>query len=166
MGGNHSGIIARYRNVLVTMLLGGFWHGAGWPFVIWGGLHGIAIIVEHICSDIKGKIPRILSRPMTFLFVIFAWVPFRAPDLNSALAMYRSLASNAGVAPAVLPDKPVMLLIAAGLCLSLTGPSTREISDMLTKKYSYAVLLGLIFAASLIKQLYAGDVQEFIYFRF
>lgn len=100
LGGNRKGKGRRYFNLVTTMLLGGLWHGAGWAFLLWGGLHGIYLILNHGIHALKQKIsfPQIpgsfvFARGITFLFVVLAWVPFRAEDLNHSLVIYKSMFS-------------------------------------------------------------------------
>ncbi|BAL25886.1 MBOAT family protein [Azoarcus sp. KH32C] len=92
LGGNRHGPLRRKVNLMITMVLGGLWHGAGWNFVIWGALHGFFLAVNHAWQDASGRIPvrlpprlaRGLAVFLTFLCVVFAWVYFRAPDLGTA----------------------------------------------------------------------------------
>lgn len=105
LGGNRNGKLSRYRNLMATMLIGGLWHGAGWTFVIWGGLHGLYLLVNHAWSDIQQRIPplRFVFRYYlvgvitTFIAVVFAWVFFRAPTIDSALLMIKSMAFLDGI---------------------------------------------------------------------
>lgn len=91
LGGNRYGNFARYRNLMVTMLLGGMWHGAGWTFIIWGGLHGVYLAINHGWQSLSflhlghSRISSALSWAATFLAVVFAWAFFRAPDLTTAI---------------------------------------------------------------------------------
>ncbi len=99
LGGNRKGSIRRHVNLLVTMLLGGLWHGAGWTFVIWGGLHGMYLIVNHFWQGARGMLG--LTRPspvgraagqgLTFLAVVVAWVFFRAQSFGAASTVLRSM---------------------------------------------------------------------------
>ena len=92
LGGNRHGAVRRQTNLLTTMLLGGLWHGAGWNFVVWGGLHGAFLVInqlwQNLCRQIPLELPprlaAFLGFVLTFLSVVFAWVYFRAPDLSSA----------------------------------------------------------------------------------
>src|SRR5262245_12878625 len=104
LGGNRDGRIMRYRNLLLTMLLGGLWHGANWTFVIWGGLHGLFICVNHAWQGLSVPhfglplwIRRSLSCGITFLSVVLAWVPFRADSLATTLRLWRIMAGFEGV---------------------------------------------------------------------
>ena len=81
------GRVRRYRNLLLTMLLGGLWHGAGWPFVLWGGLHGVYLVAGHLWAERRSTSPRtnnrlVLSRVMTHVAVVVAWVLFRSSSLE------------------------------------------------------------------------------------
>lgn len=86
LGGNKAGIFGRYGNLMLTMLLGGMWHGADWAFMLWGGLHGGFLILNHAYRNIfaqkmpqlAGQLAKWLGVPITFLIVLLAWVPFRA----------------------------------------------------------------------------------------
>lgn len=87
MGGNRKGKWKTYRNLMITMLVGGLWHGANWKFVFWGGLHGIGLAVHKALAPKLKKIPHVLpykflSWFITFHFVIFLWIFFRATDLQ------------------------------------------------------------------------------------
>ncbi len=99
MGGNRKGKPRHYLNLLVTMLLGGLWHGAGWTFVLWGGLQGIYLAVNHMWQrwreglGLQGtsRVYRLIARLLTFLAIIWAWVLFRAESLQGAAEIYRGM---------------------------------------------------------------------------
>ena len=94
LGGNRKGRLARYGNLLVTMLIGGLWHGASWNFVIWGGIHGIFLIVNHsIKSMAIFDSPPWIKRIVVFLLVTVAWVFFRAKNLQEACVLLNSMIS-------------------------------------------------------------------------
>src|SRR5437868_2073704 len=88
LGGNRKGKGRRYVNLMATMLIGGLWHGAGWTFLIWGGLHGIYLVINHGWQAMRSKLvigpvpPGILERRLgqivTFLAVVVGWVIFRS----------------------------------------------------------------------------------------
>lgn len=102
LGGNRSGWMGQYGNLMITMLLGGLWHGAGWNFIIWGGLHGSYLILNHawrtllIRLDLVGKFPvmltAFLSWGITMLAVMLAWVFFRAETFGGAVIVVEALA--------------------------------------------------------------------------
>ena len=91
IGGNRKGESARHRNLLITMLIGGLWHGASWNFIIWGGIHGLALSINHIFRKFvclpNNFLFRNLAFGVTFLTVSYAWVFFRASNIDVALNM-------------------------------------------------------------------------------
>ena len=99
LGGSRAGELMRFRNLFLTMLIGGIWHGAGWNFVIWGAWHGGLLCVVHLYRKLKisksFKLFQIVSfnRFITFVLVMLGWIFFRAHDLNSALSIFGKLAS-------------------------------------------------------------------------
>lgn len=103
LGGNRQGRLRRHCNLMATMLLGGLWHGAGWNFVIWGGLHGLFLVINHAWQSLRPaignptRLARTLSVSLTFLCVTFAWVFFRSPDVPSAVRVLSGLAGLDGV---------------------------------------------------------------------
>ncbi|MEM6986958.1 MAG: MBOAT family protein [Pseudomonadota bacterium] len=111
LGGNRAGQIRRYVNLGATMLLGGLWHGAGWTFVIWGGLHGFYLIINHAWNWLwytrrgvtrgNGWLSVWTGRLITFLAVVIAWVYFRAESLEAANGM---LVGMLGLNGAVIPS--------------------------------------------------------------
>lgn len=118
LGGNRRGAVRRHANLLTTMALGGFWHGAEWTFLIWGLLHGGFLMVNHAWHYLSrplpslGRLSRALSWGLTFLCVVTAWVFFRAADLDTALSMLSSMAGLNGVS---LPLSVKPMFDAAGL---------------------------------------------------
>jgi len=84
------------------MLLGGLWHGAGWTFVIWGGLHGLYLVAHHLwqrlAPPLAGRAFRLAAWALTFLAVVLAWVIFRAESLDGAMVMYRAMLGLNGIA--------------------------------------------------------------------
>ncbi|RLA20864.1 MAG: MBOAT family protein [Gammaproteobacteria bacterium] len=110
LGGNRSGQFRRYRNLLVTMLLGGLWHGAGWTFVFWGFLHGVYLMINHIWHRLLrvagwtegNRLTAALALLITFLSVVVAWVFFRAESFSGALVILNGMAGLNGIV--VLPE--------------------------------------------------------------
>jgi hypothetical protein len=99
-----------YARALVVMLLSGLWHGAGWTFIAWGGLHGLYLMVHHAWQALTGGAPSggraadWAARTLTFLAVVAAWVLFRADDIAAAQAIYRGMGGWNGVALPVTYD--------------------------------------------------------------
>ena len=96
LGGNRGGMLNTYRNLLLTMTLGGLWHGAAWTFVLWGIWHGMALAVERYFKDVSALRPgRIVGWTMTFCVVLIGWVLFRSGDLQTTAAVLRRMATLA-----------------------------------------------------------------------
>ena len=102
LGGNRRGVARRYVNLLLTMLLGGLWHGAGWTYVIWGGLHGLYLVVNNLWQAVRERVfkqdlskstlaGRVASVLLTFLCVVVAWVFFRATSFDAAVGVLRGM---------------------------------------------------------------------------
>lgn len=107
LGGSRKGITRRYFNLMVTMVLGGLWHGANWTFVVWGGLHGLYLIVNHgwhNWREGRNSMWPIFGRLLTFVSVVVAWVFFRAQSFDSA---WRVLRAMSGIDGCSVPDSPL-----------------------------------------------------------
>jgi alginate O-acetyltransferase complex protein AlgI len=133
LGGNRLGEVRRYQNLLVTMLLGGLWHGAAWNFVIWGGLHGSYLCINHLWDRWRGDAAapasvaaRIASWAITFFAVVIAWVFFRAKTAAGAWQMLGSLfgfeaGSSAYVSPGILRVMDLPVLVGGDTLLLIGG---------------------------------------------
>lgn len=95
LGGNRKGIRITYRNLLLTMLLGGLWHGSSWNFIIWGGIHGVVLSIEKYLktTQLNQSLKKygFLGYPLTFCIVVFAWIFFRAQGLDAALVAIKQI---------------------------------------------------------------------------
>lgn len=125
LGGSRHGVIRRHGNLLMTMLLGGLWHGAGFTFVVWGLLHGSYLIVNHAWRSLcpgwtrsRSPLVKATSWLLTFLAVVVAWVFFRADDMHSTLSILRGMAGLNGI---VLPPQWQHLLQPAAPLLHQLG---------------------------------------------
>lgn len=106
LGGNRGGRWGTYRNLMLTMLLGGLWHGAAWTFVVWGGLHGSYLVVEHAlrrsrhstreAPPPRGTAKDLAQMTITFLLVLVAWVFFRASTVTDAMTLLRAMFWGSG----------------------------------------------------------------------
>lgn len=139
LGGNRKGTVRRYVNLMTTMLLGGLWHGAGWNFVLWGGLHGIYLVINHIWREItgnaaasNGRSAKLFSVVLTFIAVVVAWVPFRAANFDTTLAVLRGMSGINGISlPASLAPHFLNFhsnSISFGGCLPLTSIPVMDIA--------------------------------------
>jgi len=110
LGGNRRGEIRTYTNLFTTFLLGGIWHGAGWTFILWGALHGVALVVHKLWQKFSITMPPLLAWFITFNFVNIAWVFFRAKEFGDALKVLKGMFGLSGFAlPNVLAGKLAFL---------------------------------------------------------
>ena len=98
LGGNRRGEGRRVANLMITMLLGGLWHGAAWRFLLWGGLHGLFLVIHGFWARLGWRLPQPLAWGLTLLCVLLAWVPFRAPGWGAAMDFYAGLCGAHGLA--------------------------------------------------------------------
>lgn len=177
LGGNRRGAARTYLNLSIVFLLTGFWHGAAWNFVFWGGYHGAFLILERLgLSRILQRLPRAVSHVYLLLVVILGWVPFRAEGLEQSLAFYGAmLLGQSGATAELYPwirycDGYVLLILCIGAIFSM--PTARwlrgQLVERLPAKVSGSVLaLGFVslFVISVVS-VGAASYSPFIYFRF
>ena len=178
LGGNRKGKIRQLFNLMITMLLGGLWHGASLNFLLWGGMHGFALVVHKLVMQVRGKTKEIESRGflrlagivLTFHFVCLTWIFFRHASFSAAIDMINQILFkfNAGVFPQLVTGYwKVFILMGIGFFLHFlpkksevmfSGTITRM--PLLVKAF---VFLALIF---FVMQIKSSDIQPFIYFQF
>ena len=173
LGGNRKGSVVTYRNLMLTMLIGGLWHGAAWTFVVWGGLHGAALAWERWRRERSGAPARSPSgwplwraRILTFHFVCFAWIFFRSDSFGAAWDMIEGLFTRWGEASPLVTGG-VLLAIAVGIG-SQYLPA--RLPRVVMARFSRLPVLGqatvLALALMLTSVLGPEGVAPFIYFRF
>jgi D-alanyl-lipoteichoic acid acyltransferase DltB (MBOAT superfamily) len=164
LGGNRGGPLFTARNLMITMLLGGLWHGAAWTFVLWGALHGTALVFERMFSPWE-RMPVWLRWVVTFHVVVLAWILFRSPDLAIAGDMLRQLTSPGA---ATLWTFPAVLAVTAVVGLQLVPERWIE-GFRLRVEALHPLALGLGLAAVIVivgSTVPSEGVPPFIYFRF
>ena len=134
LGGNRKGQLLRYRNLMLTMLLGGLWHGANWTFVIWGGLHGLYLCIQHgwkFLQKNRNKKPSaasgVASRVLTFVAVMVAWVFFRASDMASAFAVLAGMVGRNGISMITALDLQAYGILIVSAVIAFWMPNTNEL---------------------------------------
>jgi D-alanyl-lipoteichoic acid acyltransferase DltB (MBOAT superfamily) len=155
LGGNRKGQARRYLNIFITMLLGGLWHGAEWTFIVWGGLHGLYLAINHAWQAIftgpGNRLSRFAGWAVTFIAVVVGWVFFRANSLETAFGMMQSMFGGNGIplpthivawlrkfsghefyaAPvfenALFRPAETLMILGAMLALALLPPNSQEI---------------------------------------
>lgn len=182
LGGNRKGKARQYLNLFLTMLLAGVWHGAGWTYILWGGMHGFMLCINHLCrSHISGPILAFFERPLvrllsiafTFFCINISWVVFRAPTLDCAWTMYQAMAGLPKAPPMHPPNYFTgwlpfgLLLLCAAICW--LAPATQEImkgqSEFFSFKPTRAWACSLAFLSALSLALLTRE-STFLYFQF
>jgi D-alanyl-lipoteichoic acid acyltransferase DltB (MBOAT superfamily) len=193
LGGSRSGEWRAYLALLTTFLLGGLWHGAGWTFVLWGAMHGVASCVHRCWSRAGGRLPVVIGTVLTLLFVNFAWVFFRAHTIDQARMMLVSMAGFGGVDAAGFlqavsqslagieswnlfavtweyDPARACVLAACGLLLVWLAPNTQEWQARAILKnphWMHALLVGLWLGLALFCAFFLSKgFSGFIYFYF
>ena len=176
LGGSRRSALATYRNVVITMVLAGLWHGAGWTFLVWGALHGAALAVEHSFADRRkrrgleppapGTLGLIVRRVATLEFVVLAWIFFRADSIEAAWRVIAATFTAWNEAPQF--GWLAVVAIAAGLGLQyLPAMLTERLQDLLSRRRP--VVQGLVFGVvlfAIIGLFGAEGVSNFIYIGF
>jgi alginate O-acetyltransferase complex protein AlgI len=177
LGGNRVPRWRRIANVAIVMVLGGFWHGAAWTFLLWGALHAALILTAHALRAIFGApmgCARVAFAAVTFVAVMLCWVPFRAADMASTAVMFTALVDWRGATAEGIPARDLIYLaLAAAVCWGL--PSTMQIfgwrettgADARQLIWRPSFVWSLVIGAALFFALaYAPTGTPFIYFQF
>jgi len=173
-------------NLLLTMLIGGLWHGAAWKFVLWGGAHGVALGIDKIRKQLMpdNRFTRFLTWLCTFIVVVVLWMFFRANDITVEteggtenldafqvpLIMLQQIFTNFDITFAVhFWDARmlwVILVVFGYLCHAVPENWASRIEDMFVKSNIAIKILILVVVMQLVVQLQGEEVQPFIYFQF
>ena len=180
LGGNRKGELRMYTNMVTTMLIGGLWHGASWLFVIWGGLHGVAQVIHKLYLKTKIEIPKWTAVVITFLFVNFTWVIFRAQNLKQVGNLYQKMFDFSSF---IMPKfhhmdikfdlniyHSMTYMLPLALILIFVFPNSLEIIKKINiNSKNKAIILGLIFTVIFmfcLSKICVSEYSEFIYFNF
>jgi alginate O-acetyltransferase complex protein AlgI len=176
LGGNRDGKLNTYRNLMITMLLGGLWHGANYTFILWGFLHGMFLVVQRLLTNAKqklgltfsGPINSIISIGIVYMLTCLTWIYFRSPDIHSAHVFIRGILSFDNMSFADLPYKfeimkgalLILLLLFFELLSTRVDFGEITVRSPVFRVASYAAILWLIaLLGSFID-------SQFIYFQF
>jgi alginate O-acetyltransferase complex protein AlgI len=162
LGGNRGGDWRTHRNILLTMLLGGLWHGASWTFVAWGAYHGGLLVAYRLARPAWDGLPAGLRRAGMFLLVLLGWVPFRAESWGAVRTLFGTMFSWTA-APAPPGVIGLLLTTAVAALIAHRARNTWEMDHRWAAVPSAA--LALLFAASLLV-IYGGQRTPFLYFQF
>jgi alginate O-acetyltransferase complex protein AlgI len=164
LGGSRGGRLLTYRNLMVTMVLGGLWHGAAWTFVLWGAFHGLGLVTEHALGG-RIRLPGWLRWFVTFHLVVFGWILFRSENLG-LVGTFLSRLGHPGSLTLLTVPVALAVIVAIGLQLVPSEPLTRiqlglERLPAPALGAALAVLIVLVGAT-----VSSQGVAPFIYFRF
>ena len=180
LGGNRKGKVRTYLNLIITMVLGGLWHGAAVRFVLWGALHGVALAVHKMWLAIvpwakaNGKdmnpVVRLFGIILTFNIVCLGWLLFRAEDMQTVQVMIYQIAHSFN--PSIIPQfvlgyKEVVALIVIGYMMHLMPSAIdRDLQRKVANASFWWQVALLVIVAWCVMQIKSSDIQPFIYFQF
>jgi D-alanyl-lipoteichoic acid acyltransferase DltB (MBOAT superfamily) len=170
LGGSRVSESSIYLNLAITFLIGGIWHGAGWTFVIWGALHGLATIAHRIWMSFRRPMPTLVAWLVTFIFIHFTWIFFRAESLDDAVTLIHVMSGSnvASTKPLEVAQNHLlsMLLIMIAFLISLLPWNSNALVDTsLPKRAWVGFTCGLVMFLAVIVQINAPN-SEFLYFNF
>lgn len=185
LGGSRKGKAATYRNIFIVFFLSGLWHGAGWNFILWGVMHGMAMIFERAFKNLLDRIPGVIRWIFTFGFINVTWVFFRAADIKSALVMLRCIAGMnfdsidlitglyspfmkklmdqlqlTGILPSSVP---VIMFLVFALAIVLLLPNAKALAERSTRYKLAATGLAVLLTWCVLS--FSG-MSTFLYFNF
>jgi len=162
LGGNRGNDLFVSRNLLLTMLIGGLWHGANWTFVFWGFYHGLLLLIHRKIEPVWSKLPLFLQRVFTFLLVLIGWVFFRCETFAKAVVLLQKMfTAQPGLLLPGFWTATVALAIAA--FVAHRGPNSFEL-DHKWKPWQ-TVALSFLFLLCLLS-IYGNQESPFLYFQF
>ncbi|MGJ0301352.1 MBOAT family O-acyltransferase [Aliarcobacter cryaerophilus] len=174
LGGNKKGSFRTYSNLLATFVIGGLWHGAGWTFIFWGFLHGLALVIHRVWTNLGFKMNTILAWFITFNFVNIAWIFFRAKEWDDAIKVLGSMFGILNIPlieiqkvkylfPSIGMDSYILPMIILSFVITLMFKNTSSYlnSFYATKGNLFFMIIIFIFSV-----LNLSKVSEFLYFNF
>lgn len=169
LGGNRHGEIRTFLSLMLTMLIGGLWHGANWTFVVWGGLHGLYLVAEKLIqkSNVKISLPKFVYALITFFFVLITWVFFRAESFAAAWTMLQSMFSFSGEGAVVLSYLSLIKVFVIMTLTLLTHWYMRDkkVLDTFSQRPNWQVSTAWTFLLVMLI-LSQESTSSFIYFQF
>lgn len=170
LGGNRKGIKITYRNLMITMLLGGLWHGASWNFVIWGGIHGLILSIEKFSfQKLKINDFGLIGGLITFAIVLIAWVFFRSPDITTSVYIISKFFTSDYGMPYVgdiniLTNSLLMLLV--GILFDIFLFKSKISLELIGGNMKTIRLVTLVSVFVMLIVLFFSNSTNFIYFQF
>jgi alginate O-acetyltransferase complex protein AlgI len=165
LGGNRGGEFRKMVNLMLTMLVGGIWHGAGWTFIIWGALHGFYLLLNHLWKRFCPSLPTLVAWPLTFFAVVIGWVFFRSVSFPQAFSILYAMGGGTLHSELTrLLDWKVISTLGGILAFTVTMPNSTQLIAMERKpsKRLGAAVAVLVFVCVL----FFNRVSEFLYYQF
>jgi len=173
LGGNRHGAVRTYMNLLLTMLMGGLWHGASWRFVAWGGLHGLALAVHRLTGSSAQPPQHPWRRGVgwffTWHFVLLLWIFFRAKDFSTALMVFQRLGEvdTAYIGPFLRVRPLLVVFLVGGYALHFIPMRwVKGVEQVFIRLPWIVQFIAFLLTVQLILQMRQAYVQPFIYFQF
>lgn len=174
LGGSRHGIRREYAGLLITFLLTSLWHGATWPFLVWGGLHSLGLLVERITGIRDSKRFRLLRRVVTAVFIVVVWVPFRSETLTQSGQIWRAMVTGGlGAPPPVVLVTLTPLTVAAlvlGLCAFFSPRTSTGFQLVHGRLQAFRLRIAWVTAPVLLATAIVAtmwlDFSPFLYFQF
>lgn len=171
LGGNRKSNLRTCLNLMLVMLIGGLWHGASWMFALWGGLHGLFLMIERVIRNLPGtRFYSVLSqKPLpeltTFLLVTIAWIPFRAASVNEALTVFMNLFSFSKASILETPQLAALFVMLVTVRWHFAMRNSR-LEGVLAMYFPviHALLISICLACLFLYS--GGDQRAFLYFQF
>jgi D-alanyl-lipoteichoic acid acyltransferase DltB (MBOAT superfamily) len=180
LGGNKFGKFNTYRNLFITFLLGGLWHGASWTFILWGGLHGVGTVLHRLWQNLNIKMPNFAAIGVTFIFINFTWVFFRANDFGASINIFKSLLGfNGFITPQIFHGMirfkdtisginwtlytNAFVVVLFATIIVFMNKNSNEYTHKFRPSIVNAAILGLLFCYILLSM---NSASEFLYFNF
>ena len=163
MGGNRHGEMNKMRNLFISMLIIGLWHGAGWTFVVWGGMHGLLLMINHTWRKTGIVFPKIFNWSLTFLCVVICWVFFRAENVSEAMLVLSNMLDWQTISYANSDSIKHLVAITTGVMLLTIVPNPLIMIKNFNgnNKWLLATAIMLIWAIW-----HLNNYSEFLYFQF
>ena len=186
LGGSRRGAMRTVLNIFITFLLCGIWHGAGWTFVAWGAMHGLGIVVYRMWKNVGVTLPKAVSWIITFLYVNWAWVLFRAHDFSDAIKIFKGMCGLEGIVfplslentfyvlqdwgvsfgpwlRTIRGDDASFFYVVVGIVICIVCKNSLEIQERIRLNPYWAIALSLLAGVSLI---WLDRESSFLYFQF
>ncbi|MED3353343.1 MBOAT family O-acyltransferase, partial [Bacillus thuringiensis] len=191
LGGNRKGITRTYVNIMIVFLISGLWHGAGWTFIFWGFLHGLASVIHRLWNKAGGRMPAWAGWLVTFFFINITWVFFRATSMHDAVKVLKGMFGFNGfeLANSVFPvfiieklqflkeygvsfteayhvsllNTEIVAYIFGALCISFFLKNSIQLKDSFRPTVWTALFTAILLVYSV---LHLTSISEFLYFNF